>query len=71
MIITDRDPDRIYERSDEVAKSFAKAVIDIYKDTALLKKMSLDASGFIKKHYSLDSAWSVVEEDFMVKKGDA
>lgn len=71
MIITDRDPDRIYERSDEVAKSFAKAVIDTYKNTALLKKMSLDTAGFIKKHYSLDSAWSVVEEDFMIKKGNA
>ena len=43
---------------------FAKEVLRLYKDCALLHKMALASRQFIRKYYSVEAAWEAVREDF-------
>lgn len=43
---------------------FASRVISLYNDKEKLKEMSEAELAFIKKYYSTDAAWAVIEEDF-------
>ncbi len=43
---------------------FAKEVLRLYKDCALLHKMALASRQFIRKYYSVEDAWEAVREDF-------
>ena len=64
MTVTDNDPDSLYEHAAEEAKVFAEAVTDLYNDPKLCAERSRLCGSYIKKHYSLDAAWSVIAEDF-------
>lgn len=46
------------------AEEFADEVIRLYQNPAELKQYSDRAVAFVDKHYSMDAAWSVIQEDF-------
>ncbi len=48
----------------DTADGFAGAVLRLYKDTEELSQISLRARDFVRQHYSMDHAWSVIEGDF-------
>lgn len=50
----------------DVPREFAEAVVDLYGNVDMCCKMSRRTQEVIKKNYSLEAAWSVVEEDFTV-----
>lgn len=45
-------------------EAFANEVLGLYRDLERLKVMSRETQAYVKRHYSVDAAWSVVEEDF-------
>lgn len=57
------EADRVMVVCDE-PKDFAEAVADLYRNTDACRQMSRRTQEFIRNHYSVDAAWSVVEEDF-------
>ena len=46
------------------AEEFAEKTVKLYGDTARLKELSDRTQEYIKAHFSVDGAWSVIEEDF-------
>ncbi len=46
------------------AEEFAEKTVELYRDTARLKELSDRTQEYIKAHFSVDGAWSVIEEDF-------
>lgn len=46
------------------AVKFADEVVTLYQDTKRLKTIAEKSQTFIRKYYSTDAAWSVIEEDF-------
>jgi len=46
-------------------QEFADAVADLYQDPEQCRAMSQKTQQYIREHYSVDAAWSVVEEDFV------
>ena len=57
------DVEEMLEIADEPLE-FAQKVVALYQDEARLFKMAKKTQEYIKKHFSLDGAWSVIEEDF-------
>lgn len=45
-------------------EEFASQVIELYKDTEKCRKMCQKTQQYIKDHFSIDAAWSVIEDDF-------
>lgn len=45
-------------------EEFAKAVVDLYQDEEKLLRLAESTQDYIKDHFSIDAAWSVIEEDF-------
>jgi len=43
---------------------FAKTVLALYDNTALLKKMSEKAGLYVKEHNSTDAVWNIIRDDF-------
>lgn len=43
---------------------FAEKTVALYQDESRLLKMARNTQEYIRKHFSLDGAWSVIEEDF-------
>lgn len=70
MTVTDNDPDSLYEHAAEEAAVFAAEVIKLYGDTESLARRSNACGPYIRKHYSLDAAWSVIEHDFETGSGE-
>lgn len=48
----------------DAPEEFASAVTELYGNVDRCRKLCHGTQEFIKKHYSVDAAWSVVEEDF-------
>lgn len=49
--------------SDE-AEAFARQTAGLYQDPAACRSLSEHTQTFVKEHYSMDAAWSMIEEDF-------
>ena len=64
MSVIDDDPEALMKNAGAAEEAFAEAVIRLYRDPELCARMSLACGGYIRDHYSLDAAWSVIEEDF-------
>lgn len=64
MVVVDDDPEKLIENSEAVEGAFADKLVELYLDPAACAAMSAACSGFIREHYSIDAAWSVIEEDF-------
>ena len=64
MSVIDDDPEALMKNAAAAEEAFAEAVIRLYRDPELCARMSLACGGYIRDHYSLDAAWSVIEEDF-------
>lgn len=45
-------------------EAFANEITGLYRDLERLKEMSRKAQAYIRDYYSVEAAWSVVEEDF-------
>lgn len=45
-------------------QAFAEKTAALYSDPARCRQMCLAAQDYIKKHFSLESAWKVIEKDF-------
>ncbi|MEG7531611.1 MAG: glycosyltransferase, partial [Hungatella sp.] len=45
-------------------EDFANAVLNLYQDTERCRKMCHNTQSYIRKQYSVDAAWHVIEEDF-------
>lgn len=48
----------------DTPSAFAKEVVSLYNDSERLLSISASEPEFIKKHYSTDAAWAVIEGDF-------
>ena len=55
--------DTVLEIEDQ-AESFARKTVELYQDKERLNQLCHRTQDYIKKHYSLDGAWKVVEGDF-------
>ena len=45
-------------------EAFAKACLDLYHDDGACLELSRKTQSYIREHFSVDAAWSVIEEDF-------
>ena len=45
-------------------KAIARDLVELYNDKNALQEMSERSYEYIKKNFSMESAWSVIEEDF-------
>ena len=45
-------------------QDFADTVTALYQDEQTLQKMAQNTQSYIKNHFSIDAAWSVIEHDF-------
>lgn len=50
------------------AEAFAKATVSLYQDNTRCRQLCHGTQDYIRKYFSLDGAWKVVEEDFSRKK---
>ena len=55
--------DTVLEIEDQ-AELFAGKTVELYQDNERLSRLCRKTQAYIKKHYSLDGAWKVVEGDF-------
>ena len=55
--------DTVLEIEDQ-AELFAGKTVKLYQDNERLNQLCRRTQDYIKKHYSLDGAWKVVEGDF-------
>ena len=55
--------DTVLEIEDH-AELFAGKTVKLYQDNERLNQLCRRTQDYIKKHYSLDGAWKVVEGDF-------
>lgn len=55
--------ERVMQIADEPAE-FAAKVVDLYNDPAQCEAMCMETQKFIRDYFSVDAAWSVIEEDF-------
>ena len=46
------------------AQSFAGKVLELYSDTASLAGMQREAEKYVRRYFSMESAWKVIENDF-------
>lgn len=49
---------------DDEEQAFADDVLSLYEDNDTLKQMAENSQIYIKQRYSVDAAWSIIEEDF-------
>ena len=66
MCVIDDDPEALLTGTEAAEEAFAQAVIRLYRDPAQCAAMSRACGQYIRDHYSIDAAWSVIEEDFNV-----
>jgi glycosyltransferase involved in cell wall biosynthesis len=45
-------------------EKFAQTTVDLYQDQAACRDLSRKTQSYIRNHFSVDAAWSVIEEDF-------
>jgi GT2 family glycosyltransferase/SAM-dependent methyltransferase len=45
-------------------EKFAQTTVDLYQDEAACRDLSRKTQSYIRSHFSVDAAWSVIEEDF-------
>ena len=45
-------------------KQFADRVVNLYRDNERCRELCRKTQDYIKKYFSLDGAWKVIEEDF-------
>lgn len=53
----------VLETADE-AEQFADRVVNLYRDNERCRELCRKTQDYIKKYFSLDGAWKVIEEDF-------
>ncbi len=46
------------------AERFAEAVVALYQDTDACRKLCRKTQSYIRRHFSVDAAWRMIEEDF-------
>lgn len=46
-------------------ESFAEAVAELYRDPAACRELCEKTQEYIREYFSVDAAWSVIEEDFV------
>ena len=46
------------------AEAFAEKILELYGDTAALAGMQREAEKYIRRYFSMDNAWKVIEKDF-------
>ena len=46
------------------AEAFADQILELYGDTASLAGMQRKAEQYIRRHFSMENAWKVIEKDF-------
>ena len=46
------------------AEAFARQTVLLYQEPAACQKLSETTQEYVKEHYSMNAAWSVIEEDF-------
>ena len=51
---------------EDIPQNFADAVVELYQNPEECRNMCHRTQEYIKKYYSVDAAWDVVEEDFTV-----
>lgn len=49
-------------------EAFAETVLALYQDEARLLAMAEQTQSYIRKHFSVDAAWSIIEHDFARKQ---
>lgn len=49
---------------EEQPEDFARAVVSLYQDTERCRRMCRNTQEYVKRYFSVDAAWSVIEEDF-------
>ncbi len=64
MLIVSGNPEEIMSADKGYAENFAMSVAKAYNDKELCEKLASGCGTFIKKHYSMEAAWSVIKEDF-------
>ena len=50
---------------EERPEAFAQAVVSLYQDTDRCRQMCRNTQDYVKRYFSVDAAWSVIEEDFV------
>lgn len=50
--------------ADMESQDFAREVISLYKDPERCASLIKESGIYIKKHYSMESAWDIIKEDF-------
>lgn len=68
MAVVNRQDGDIHENPEAVEQSFAEAVNRLYGDTKACAAISAKTRSYIREHYSLDAAWSIIAGDFAVEK---
>ncbi len=68
MTVAGGDEDALGAENGAAEREFAEAVIRLYQDPALCEQMSRACGSYIRRYYSLDAAWSVIEEDFTTER---
>lgn len=48
----------------DYSESFSKEIISLYEDTGRCAMLAGKSIDYIKKYFSLDAAWNIIEEDF-------
>ena len=64
MKVTDDSPETLTGDTEEVENTFAGETVSLYRDTGKCAEMSRACSKYMREHFSIDAAWSVIEEDF-------
>ncbi len=64
MVVVDDDPEKLIENTQAVEQIFADKLTELYQDTDSCRKLAAACGTYIREHYSIDAAWSVIEEDF-------
>ncbi len=64
MGVTDSDPESLIGDSEAVGRVFADKLIALYNDTDRCLTYSKACTDYMRAHYSVDAAWSVIAEDF-------
>ena len=55
----------VLEIADE-PEVFADRVVGLYNDNGRCRELCRRTQDYIKKHFSMDGAWKVIDEDFRV-----
>lgn len=53
-------------RVEDDPEAFADAVVKLYQDPEALARMAQGTQDYVKKNFSTEAAWSVIEEDFRI-----